>query len=175
MNRADLEETVWKLPRIQESGIDFADIEDMTDSELYALLGQKKPQNKPKPSKREPVARYPRPRCVSSEFVEIDGRLMRREKWERVGPFGVSHEFINAPVGNRVQWRGRTVAASIVLHWLRTGEVVARVPRTVKPFRGVVRVGGRVVHLGYFATEAERAEAVALAKLGIYPTGLKSA
>jgi len=69
--------------------------------------------------------------------------------------------------GERVQWRGRTVSASIVLHWLRSGEIVARVPREAKPFRAVVRVGGKVKHLGRFATEAERDTAVFSFRLGV--------
>lgn len=172
MNRTELEEAVWQLPRIQESGIDFAELESMTDSELLALLGHKKPPKKEKP-KREPVKRYPAPRCVSFEYVEREGRLMRLEKWQHWGAGGSWFSTVAAPVGKRVQWQGRTVSASLVLHWVRTGEMVQRVPRAAKPFRGLVRVAGRLVHLGYFATVEERAEAVGLAKLGIFPNGSK--
>lgn len=173
MNRTELEEAVWQLPRVQESGIDFAELESMTDSELLALLGHKKPPKKEKP-KREPVKRYPAPRCVSFDFAEREGRLVRLEKWQHWGAGGSWFSTVTAPVGKRVQWQGRTVSASLVLHWVRTGETVKRAPReAVKPFRALVRVAGKLRHVGYFATEAERAEAVALAKLGIFPNGLK--
>lgn len=173
MNRIELEEAVWRLPRIKASNIDFSIIEDMSDAELLALLDNKKPSKKEK-QKHEPVKRYPSPRRVEFDYVEREGRLMRLEKWQHWNANGSWFESVEAPVGNRVLWRGRIVSASIVLHWLRTGEIVKRVPRTKKPFRAVVRLNGQIVHLGYFATVEGRNEAVALARLGILPNGLKS-
>lgn len=174
MNRTELEEAVWQLPRIQESGIDFAELESMSDSELLALLDHKKRPKKEKP-KREPVKRYPAPRCVSFEYTERDGRLMRLETWQHQNAAGIYFTEHVAPTGAQVTFNGRRVSSSLVLHWVRTGELVQRVPRAAKPFRGLVRVAGRLVHLGYFATKEERDAACGLAKLGIFPLGRNNA
>jgi len=88
--------------------------------------------------------------------------LMRCESWRHFASDGsVTSRDIFVPVGSRLMWRGRVVSASIVLHWLRTGEVVARVPRAdKKPFRAIVRDGAKTKHIGYFATEGERDAAI---------------
>lgn len=72
------------------------------------------------------------------------------EPW-RVAPARVTHPD-----------RGR-VRASIVKHWLQTGEWVERLPverKEVKPFRAQIRVNGERVSLGYYATREERDAAV---------------
>lgn len=182
MTRTELEDLVWELPSIKESGVDFDFIESMTDAELRELLN---------PAKREPVAiesvkieepakvariRFPAPRCISFEYVERDGRLKRLETWEHQNAGGKWNTSIETPCGAQVQFEGRRVSASIVLHWLRTGEMVKRAPRAnAKPFRASIRVGGRVVHLGYFSTIAERDAARDKARfnlsLGLNPLG----
>jgi hypothetical protein len=169
MNRTELEDLVWELPSIKASGIDFDQIESMTDSELLALL---------RPVTIEPVAtekptrsvkqRFPAPRCASFEYIERAGRLKRLETWEHQNAGGTWVETIEAPCGAQVLFEGRRVSASIVLHWLRTGERVKRAPRaTVKPFRAMVRVGALVKHLGYFATVEEKEAAVFAHRLGL--------
>lgn len=172
MNRTELEETVWQLPRVQESGIDFVELENMTDSELLALLGHKRPPKKEK-TKREPVKRYPAPR-VSFSFVVEDDRLWRLEKWQHIGPAGNYCTEHLIACGKRVQWEGRTVSSSLLRHFLTTGEWVKRAPKVdAKPLRGLIRVNGKLRHVGYFATKEERDAACGLAKLGIFPNGLK--
>jgi hypothetical protein len=71
--------------------------------------------------------------------------------------------------GERVLFEGRTRSASIVAHYLTAGEWVKRIPKP-RRIRAVVRDGARVVHLGYFATVAERDAAVFAHKLGITPS-----
>ena len=177
MTRTELEDLVWKLPSIKESGVDFDFIESMTDTELREMLN---------PAKREPVAidkpvkvariRFPAPRCVSFEYVERDGRLKRLETWEHQNAGGTWTTSIETPCGGRVTFKGRVVSASIVLHWLRTGEMVKRAPRAnAKPFKCVVRANGKPLHIGYFSTVAERDAARDKARfnlsLGLNPLG----
>lgn len=180
MTRTELEDLVWQLPSIKASGVDFDFIEEMTDAELHDLL---------KPAKREPVEiekpeepakvariRFPAPRRVAFEYVERDGRLKCLETWEHQNAGGKWTQTLEISCGAQVQFEGRRVAASLVLHWLRTGEMVKRAPRAnAKPFRASIRVSGRVVHLGYFATVAERDAAREKARfnlsLGLNPLG----
>ncbi len=178
MDRQELEDVVWELPSIQQSGIDFDVIESMTDAELHELLNPTKPApvaiEKPAKPARVAKTQLPAPRCTGFEYIERGSRLIRRETWEHWNDAGSWTTVENVTCGNRVQWNGRTVSASIVLHWLRTGETVKRVPRVAaKRFRGVVRVGETVKHVGYFSTAEERDRAVMMAKLGIYPNGAK--
>lgn len=180
MTRTELEDLVWELPSIKESGVDFDFIESMTDAELRELLN---------PAKREPVAiekpeepakvariRFPAPRCVAFEYVERDGHLKRLETWEHQNAGGKWTQTLEVLCGGRVTFEGRVVSASIVLHWLRTGEMVKRAPRAnAKPFRASIRVSGRVVHIGYFSTvtlrDAARDKARFNLSLGLNPLG----
>lgn len=180
MTRTELEDLVWELPSIKASGVDFDFIEQMTDAELRDLLKPAKPEpveiEKPEEPAKVARIRFPAPRCVAFEYVERDGRLKRLETWEHQNAGGKWNTSIETLCGGRVTFEGRVVSASIVLHWLRTGEMVKRAPRAnAKPFRASIRVGGRVVHLGYFATVAERDAAREKARfnlsLGLNPLG----
>jgi hypothetical protein len=170
------------LARDDFADIDPGELEQLPAAQLRHLLhgdsvGEPaKPEPKPVQRIDKPLIERVTPATLADAFVVKNGRLMRREVVRRTvaGFMGESVQF--APVGERVRFEGVIYRTSHLLHWLTTGEWVTRLPRAkATRYRGRVRVGGRVVHLGYFATEAERAEAVALAKLGIYPTGLKSA
>ena len=180
MTRTELEDLVWELPSIKQSGVDFEYIESMTDAELRALLKPAKPEPiEPAPIEkptRSVKLRFPAPRCVRFEYMERDGRLKRLETWEHKNAGGTWTQTIESFCGKRVTFEGRVVSASLVLHWLRTGETVKRVPRAnAKPFRASIRVGRRVIHLGYFATVAERDAARDKARfnvsLGLDPLG----
>lgn len=150
MNHDQLVELVYKLPHL--SHIDFDVIESLSSTRLRNLL---KPVE-PAPRKAE---------LISSTFIEVDGKLKRCEIWKTFKA-GASSEVEHViPCGSQVTWNGQVVRASIVLHWVRTGETVKRAPKVAKPFRAVVRVGATVKHLGYFLTEAERDGAIFMHKL----------
>ena len=122
------------------------------------------------------------PRTIGEAFALVDGRLMRR-RVARVEVVQRNNERFTrevehfTPCGGRVRFGGRVYSAAVVAHYLRTGEIVERVPRAkVAPrFKAQVREGARVRHLGYFATVEERDAAVFAYRLGIFPNGLKSA
>ena len=63
-------------------------------------------------------------------------------------------------------------AASILRHFLTTGEWVKRVPAPVR-YRARVRTPEGLMHLGYFATQEERNAAIFAYRLGIFPMGQK--
>jgi hypothetical protein len=158
MNRESLIELVY-----QRTDLDADVIERLTNNELREVLRMPPIDYDAPPPERKRRAIRPRavpPKLVSFEFIDGDGVLLRRENFN-------NDTVANVKCGKRVQFEGRTVSASIVLHYLRTGERVARVPREVKLFRAVVRVGGKVKHLGRFATEAERDTAVFSFRLGV--------
>jgi hypothetical protein len=161
----DLVEAVFNLPRFAE--IDFDLIDAMPDSRLREILGIPEPVAQVLPIRKNKRGRKPKPLIkkphrVAVEFVERDGRLMRRETWRRYSLDGQSFDgSVCIPCGARVVWDGRTVAAGVVLHWLRTGEKLPRLTKQRKPYRGRVRgADGALIHLGYFATAQERDAAV---------------
>lgn len=132
--------------------LDFDQLELLTDSQLRELLGL---NNKPaKPEKQiKPVApSKPKPLMIGYEFMEHGGALFRLETWRT----GSIEQRVRVKCPQTVKFNGRSVSASIVLHWLRTGELVKRVPRARKQFQAAVRVGAKVIHLGRFATCEER-------------------
>jgi hypothetical protein len=152
MNHAELVELALSSPKFEQ--VDFDTINSLSSTVLRSLL---------KPAKIERM----KPELINSTFVEVDGKLKRRELWTMYKSNNEPFEFERfIPCAYQVKWNGRTVSASIVLHWVRTGELVKRTPRAnLKPFRAVVRVGATVKHLGYFATEAERAGAIFMHQL----------
>jgi hypothetical protein len=168
MTHEELVNRAFELPEL--SAYDFDTLDALPDSKLRELLGIPEPVVYAQPVDRKPREKKPqirKPERLGFELVERDGRLMRRETWRTFAADGsttIRDEFI--PVGSRVFWRGRIVSASIVLHYLRTGETVARAPRADrKPFRAVVREGAKTKHLGYFASSEERDAAVLMYKL----------
>ena len=168
MTHDELVERAFELPEL--SAYDFDTLDALPDSKLRELLGIPEPVARTQPVERKPREKKPqirKPERVDFELVERGGRLMRRESWRTFAADGsatIRDEFI--PVGSRVFWHGRVVSASIVLHYLRTGETVTRAPRADrKPFRAVVREGAKTKHLGYFANAQERDAAVLMYKL----------
>ena len=189
MTRDELMEAAYNL-----TGADFDLIEGMTDAQLRDILepsttatpAPEKPKpsttatpaTKPKPSttatpapvatKAQRVAKPAPPVLLDAELIEHNGHLCRRLTYSH-GPACIVR------TGERVQFEGRTVSAALVLHYLRTGERVARLPRAIKAHRAVIRHNGRVIHLGRFATAAEAVAARDAARLrvslGLNPLG----
>ena len=174
MTHDELVNRAYELPALQD--YDIETIDALPDSMLRQLLGIPEPVARAQSIEAKPRGKKPRARRaerIDFELLEKNGQLMRRESWRTFAPDGSitqRDEFI--PCGSRVLWRGRIVSASIVLHYLRTGETVARAPRADrKPFRAVVRDGSRVIHLGYFASSEARDAAVLNYKLNCNPLG----
>lgn len=162
MNRESLEEIAF-----QRTTLDADVIESLSYEQLRELLHMRPtdPIDPAKPRKQRPI----KPRAVAIKLDRVDfvesrsGKLVRRETY-------TDGSIVYVRCGERVQFEGRTVSASIVLHWVRTGERVTRAPRAVKPFRAVVREGDKVKHLGRFATREERDAAVIMYRLGKSPS-----
>lgn len=172
--REALEDKVWSLPRIQALKIDFDVIADMSDEELNDVLYQKIRERRAAKAAQLPKPVYPKPHRIGYHFAERDGKLIRIERWKHYGVGGSWIDEVEAPTGNRVKWGDKVVSSSIVLHYVRTGERLDRLPRLKKPHRAMLRVGGVVTHVGYYATREERDEALALARMGIFPDRVKS-
>lgn len=146
MQRDDMIERAYA-----KTNLDFDQIEQLTDAQLREMLGLS--ANLEKPAKRERVT-VPaiKPVMTGFEFVEHGGALHRVETWLT----GSIEQRVRVRCAATVRFEGRSVSASIVLHWLRTGELVKRVPRARKTWQAAVRVDGKVKHLGRFATREER-------------------
>lgn len=155
-----------------KTGLDIPDVEHMTDKQLEELAGLSTTATpapeKPKPSTTATKPKPAPPVLLDSELIEHNGHLCRRLTYSH-GPACIVR------TGERVQFEGRTVSAALVLHYLRTGERVARLPRAIKAHRAVIRHNGRVIHLGRFATAAEAVAARDAARLrvslGLNPAG----
>ena len=136
-----------------KTDLDMDLIDAMTDEQMRDFLELNRKPAAMIPANPEPVIvkqSKPRtvrsiPRIVSIDYVEQDGALFVARTFS-----DDSQSLVRAP--DRVQFNGRTVSASIVLHWVRTGELVHRVPRA-KKIRAMVRSGARMIHLGYFSTK----------------------
>ena len=167
MTRQQLEDLVYA-----ETGADFDLIENMTDAQLRDILEPSTTATPATPApvatKAQRVAKPAPPVLLDAELIEHNGHLCRRLTYSH-GPACIVR------TGERVQFEGRTVSAALVLHYLRTGERVARLPRAIKAHRAVIRHNGRVIHLGRFATEAEAVAARDAARLrvslGLNPLG----
>lgn len=155
-------------------------IESLTVNQLRSLLSDLKPEKPEKPEKAENADKPAQPKLVESAPVEPapvidtspqrlenafcvrDGRLYRLEV---LG--GITYTI---PCGPRVRFNDRVFSARVVMHYLLTGDLLSRAHRTTavpKPFRARIRSGGRLVHLGYFATAEERDAAVFAHRLGL--------
>lgn len=150
MQRDDMIERAYA-----KTDLDFDQIEQLTDNQLRDLLGLSIETTKPLKPERV-IEHKTKPVMTGFEFVEHEGALHRIETWRN----GSIHQRVRVRCGATVRFQERTVSASIVLHWLRTGDLVARVPRERKTWQAAVRVDGRVKHLGRFATKEERDAAV---------------
>jgi hypothetical protein len=159
-------------------------LEQLSDNELLELLGEGmvqtiEPKQKPKRgAKKNPKPKIMppervTPRTINEAFVVVNGQLMRRhvalvyvENRDTKQTYKQPVEHLT-PCGSRVRWQGRTYYSSVLIHWLTTGEQVARAPRQPKPkrYKAQVRLGQVVKHLGYFATPEERDGAILMFRL----------
>lgn len=157
--------------------IDMDVIESLTTEELRNLLSKGEPA-KPEPVKepKQPIAKAKieriEPEALENAFTVSNGRLMRRLiVRQTIGQF--SSETVQLePVGERVRFAGRIYRVSHLLYWFKTGEWIKRVSKVqrAKRYKAQVRVGARVLHLGYFASQSERDAAVFAYRLGITPS-----
>jgi hypothetical protein len=129
---------------------------------------------KPRESKKPAPPVIITPRTIGEAFALVNGQLMRRTM-ARVEVMQRDNVRFTREVeklklcGDRVRFDGRTYRAAIVAHYLKTGELVNRAPRAAKAprYKAQLRVGARVLHIGYFATAAERDAAVFAHRIGI--------
>lgn len=169
MNREQMEDAVFA----KHDQYDMSMIEMMTDAQLREILGLTKTPEPEKPKQpREQIEKPSRSVMTGFEFVEYDGELHRVETWVQ----NDIESKVRVKCANTVRFNGRTVAASIVLHWVRTGELVKRAPRAPKVrYQAAIRSGGRVIHLGRFETreavEAAKDAAKFRLSLGLSPIG----
>jgi hypothetical protein len=155
-NRQALEDAVFDL----YSDLEMREIERMPNDKLEWLLELKQGKRTiPRPKDAAPK----KPETIwekqSAAYEVRDGALVHVEKWRISNKAGQTMREYVHQCGERVWYEGRSVAASILRHFLITGQWVKRVPKP-RRIRAVVRDGKRVVHLGYFASEVEREAAV---------------
>jgi hypothetical protein len=171
INREALEDAVYDY----YPDLDMSQIEKMETGKLEWLIDIKHgkhvvPGSKPKTETIE-VAKVKKPKkiCekISSTYEIRNGELMHVETWRTVDLSGqTTREYLQQP-GARVSYDGRMVSASLLKHYLLTGEWVKRVPKPRKAYKAQVRKGHKVVYLGRFATIEERDGAVFAYNLGI--------
>lgn len=182
--RETLEDRVFDLPLMREQYpsaferdmiVRNMSVDELRETLIVSQSTRVEPNHEPMQT-RNSEKRTKRVKRVKTEetFIEKDGHLYRRETWSIVDSFGNVHrDWHDYACGARVRWEGRLVSASVVLHWLRTGERVKRVPKPpkppAKPFRAVVRHQGKTRHVGCFATAEERDAAIFSFKLGLTP------
>ena len=174
-NREALEDAVFHV----YPDLDMAEIERMPDDKLEWLLElkqQRRTIQRPKDAPPEKPRKKPATLWEKSgaAYEVRDGALVHVETWRTSNEAGETVREYVTVCGERVSYDGRIVSASILRHFLMTGEWVKRVPKP-RRIRAVVRDGARVVHLGYFATQEERNAAIFAYRLGIFPNGSKSA
>jgi hypothetical protein len=143
-----------------KTDLDFDQIEGLTDSQLRELLGLNAEPVKPEKPPRIESPKI-KPLMIGYEFTEHEGALYRLETWR----MGDAEQRVRVKCANTVKFEGRSVSASIVLHWLRTGELVRRVPRERKTWQAAIRENGKVKHLGRFATKEQRDAVVLMYRL----------
>ena len=164
--REALEDKVYNL----YSELDMTDIQRMSDEQLTNLINRSRPNNRslpdqPKQAKQSKPARAAKPqwRKVSAAHEVRDGELVFIEQWRKNGIISEKIE----PCKPRVTYEGKQVSASILMHYLTTGEWVKRLVKPAKPYKAVVYVNGKTIHLGYFATLEQKDAAIFAFKLGI--------
>jgi hypothetical protein len=171
MNREALEDAVYDL----YPSIEMYQIEKMEIGKLQWMLDLKQgkyqsPASKPQTVKQsKPVTICEK---IGSTYEIRDGELVHVETWRTSNAAGQTiREYLRQP-GARVLFEGRTVSASLLKHYLLTGEMVSRVPKPRKPYRAQIRKGARVIYLGRYATIEDRDAAIFAYKLGIFhPAG----
>ena len=174
-NREALEDAVYAA--FPDLGMD--DIEQMETDKLEWMLEVRQGKRKDPAALTEKKQGRPRKKPAtlwekSGAAYEVrDGALVHVETWRTSNEAGETVREYVQQCGERVWYEGRMVAASILRHFLTTGEWVKRVPKP-RRIRAVVRDGARVVHLGYFSTQEERDAAIFAYRLGISPMGQKA-
>ena len=174
-NREALEDAVYAT--FPDLGMD--DIERMETDKLQWMLEVRQGKRKDPAALTEKKQGRPRKRPsivvwekTGAAYEVRDGALVHVETWRTSNEAGETVREYVTVCGERVSYDGRIVSASILRHFLTTGEWVKRVPKP-RRIRAVVRDGARVVHLGYFATQEERNAAIFAYRLGIFPNGSK--
>ena len=173
-NREALEDAVYAA----FPDLDMAEIERMPDDKLEWLLElkqQRRTIQRPKDAPPEKPRKKPATLWEKSgaAYEVRDGALVHVETWRTSNEAGETVREYVTVCGERVSYDGRIVSASILRHFLTTGEWVKRVPAPVR-YRARVRTPDGLLHLGYFSTQEERAAAIFAYRLGIFPNGSKS-
>lgn len=159
--------------------LDMDVIESLTTEELHHLLSKGEPKAvEPEPVKepKQPIGKAKieriEPEALEDAFTVANGRLMRRLIVRQTIDQFSSESVQLEPVGERVRFAGRIYRVSHLLHWFKTGEWIKRVSKVqkAKRYKAQARVGARVLHLGYFASQSERDAAVFAYRLGITPS-----
>ena len=176
-NREALEDAVYAA--FPDLGMD--DIEQMETDKLEWMLEVRQGKRKDPAALTEKKQGRPRKRPSSVVWEKTgagyevrDGALVHVEHWRTSNEAGeMVREYVTV-CGERVSYEGRIVSASILRHFLTTGEWVKRVPAPVR-YRARLRTPEGLLHLGYFATQEERDAAIFAYRLGIFPNESKSA
>ena len=159
-------------------GLDIPDVENLTTAALLEMIEQKQPSKPAKPAKPIEQRQAPpkpktirvEPQSIGEAFVVQDGKLYRRIVTRHIlGQFESEQVFL-APTGKQIRFQGRVYLCSHISHYLITGSWPVRLVKPgakVQRYRGRVRTSNGLVHLGYFATEQERDEAVFKFRLGL--------
>ena len=165
-NRQALEDAVFNV----YPDIDMDEIERMPDDQLIWLLDLKRQKREERkldevtpPRPRKPVAVWEK---HSSTFEVRRGELVHIETWRVANDAGETMREYVQQCADRVWYDGRMVSASILRHFLLTGQWVKRIPKPRK-YRAIVREGRRTIHLGYFLSEEDRDAAVFAWRLGL--------
>lgn len=173
MNREQLEDAVFDAYPTADMSI----IESFSDDELRHLLAKDEPAKQAKPVRVKEQAIKPKVERVEGltldeAFAVSGGRLMRRVVMRHtVGQFASETVHLE-PIGERVRFAGRVYRVSHLMHYFKTGEWIKRVVKVKSPprYRARVRTSSGLLHLGYFATEAERDAAIFAYRLGLTPS-----
>jgi hypothetical protein len=164
LNRQALEDAVYSA----YPDLEMSDIERLPSEKLDYMLGVR--QGRWKLPRAKKSAEDKTTWHKTSERFEVrNGSLVHIESWRVSNDAGHDLREYVQQCGERIIFEGRIRSSSIVAHYLTTGQWVKRIPKP-RRVRAVVRNGARVVHLGYFATVAERDAAVFAYKLGITPS-----
>ena len=162
---------------------EMTDEEQRRELQLLALEAEPRVVVKPEPkprklraSKKPAPPQHIKPRTIEDAFVVVNGELLRRrvaivEVVQKDNERFSRQTEALVPCGDRVRFGDRVLLSKVVAHYLTTGEMLTRAPREPRAprFKAQVRDGARVLHLGYFASKAERDAAVFAYRLGITP------
>lgn len=146
----------------RKTGLDVPDVDWMSDQQLLDLLSPepvvaKQPKESKKPGRRYKVKNtylLIRPETIRQAFAVVDGVLHRRKMYQQAETGQLDEQLIRCD-STRVQFQGILYSSSLLVHYLQTGEWLARTPREKKPHQAQIRHNGRVISLGYFATREE--------------------